>query len=936
MATARPPGGGSTPQARLGIDLSSFQRAPAVAREAGQATAREISNAFKAVQAEQRVALEQARQTTAAVRAQQNQISAVTRAESSVRIAAARAEGVAQQQAARSAAATVIEQQKRITATHRAEIRAREAAERADRASAGGGGQFLGAALGGIGGPVGALAGGLAAGSPALAAGLAVGQAARFTFESSQLSVAYGRQRLAAENLAGSTATLNAMMEAYTRASGGAVAKTSALANVTRLQAVGFGDSAAEVERFTVAVRGASIAMGTAQDQMSQEVQLAISNQSLRRLDQIGLGITEVNDRIAQLRAQNQGMTREAAFQEAILGLLTEKFGALAESAEGQATGVEQLSAAWKDFGLAAGEATTPVINFMASGISNWLKDTQRDVGLLTDAWNELNIAMRGGTGPGGRLTPITEAQLAELQRGPAAGTPSWLRGGATAEELAPLRAERETLRIRHEALQQAFAEVQQITDRDVSPALERMRFDLDNLSQSIALLDQRIAMAGGGGAPAPPMGAQIRPPGTPDPPFRAVPLEPDQVAALRAREEGFAAIERESARARLEATQTYERQRASTIANYEKQIAREAEDFGRQRANAERKLQMSILDVHQDSARQRAKWEADLERNIAQARADSAEKAAEWESDRAERIAEMRSDSAEREAEIEEKYAKNREKAAEDHRERLMQAAGRLDAVAVREEQREYARAARDAEEAHKERIDEEGESLQEGIDEANKAHAKRLDDEADALAKSERQANDAHQRRLDEQKENDRLRIDEMKDAFEEQKIQEDIERGIRLARQAEDHQDQLDEMGRAHGERIQQIKDHAQEERDQFTEESNAFLEDVGIHNQAWLDEQERINEGVIKRHEELLEAERRALLNRMGQPPGFPSLADPFQHVPPVPSVSQSSTPTSSRSVSIGDVTVQVLGSTNMDESQLYDVVYSAIANVMEDA
>lgn len=817
MANARPPGG-NTPTARIGIDLSSMQAAAGVARAAGQATAREINAMFQAVRTSQQLALQQARQASSTINAQNAQITAAARAESQVRIQQARAESIAQQQAARAAAQVTIQEERRKTAALNAEIRAR-----ARQASFGqGASQFAGAALGGIGGPVGGVLGGLAGGTPAIAAGLAVSAGARAAVDASQVAVAYNRQRVAALSLARSQARLNEMLEAYGRASGGAVDKATALSNVTRLQAVGFGDNAAEVERFTTAVRGSSIAMGRLQDEISQEVQLAISNQSFRRLDQIGLGITEVNNRIDELRAANAGMTREAAFEEAVLGLLIEKFGELAKSAEGAATGTELAGKAAKDARLEIGQLVSTPVNLG---------------GTLLAAW---------------------------------------------------IMAQTESLRGMERAAQDLYAALQRLAGVSVPTGMQQ-RFIESSVARDRGRHPGRSSSTG--------------------PTFND-----DQVAALRRRDEGFADIERESTKARLDETRSYNRQAAQTVANYNKQVLREAQDFGRQRANAERKLQMSILDVAQDSARQRVKWEADMVRAIAEARAETDE-----------RIAELRADSAERVAEIEEDFAKDQEKRTRDHGKRLRDAAANLDAVAVREEQRRYREENQEAKEAHEEQVSDARESLQEAIDDQNKA-----------FDKQEQQQRESLQRRIDEQKENDRLRIEEMKAAFEEQKIQDDIERGIRLERQAQDHNDQLVELERQHGERIQQIKDQAQAERDQWTEESNKFLEDVKIHNQAWLDEQKAINDGVIKLHEELLAAERRAL-----QTPGHPSLADPYvdrtnpfaSHTAPTTSASSFN---NSRSTSFtGDINVSIIGGTNMSAGELRPLMYEVLYDVLDD-
>lgn len=162
-------------------------------------------------------------------------------------------------------------------------------------------------------------------------------------------ATAYGRVKQAAVELAGSQEQLTGLLRAYEEASGGAIDKATALADVTRLQAVGFADSAAELTRFVTAARGASIATGSPVEYLQGQLQLAIANQSMDRLDQIGLGAAEVTGEMERLMAANQGMTREAAYQEAVLGRLIAKYGELATSGAGLASGQELATTALRD-----------------------------------------------------------------------------------------------------------------------------------------------------------------------------------------------------------------------------------------------------------------------------------------------------------------------------------------------------------------------------------------------------------------------------------------------------------------------------------------------------------------------------------------------------------------------------------------------------------
>lgn len=222
-------------------------------------------------------------------------------------------------------------------------------------------------------------------------------QAGRSVVESTEMATAYERQRVAAESLAGSQANLNALLVAYAEASGGAVDKVDSLANVTRLLATGFAKTVPEAERFVRATRGASIALGRPNNEVTQETQLAISNTSVKRLDQIGLGIEEVNARIEELRANNSSWTREMAFQDAVLSVMEEKYGHLTETVEGQATGLERLGAAWRNLRLGMGQAAKGPVDAAAGGIAGALDLS--DNPKTSQAINSLLRAILAGKG---------------------------------------------------------------------------------------------------------------------------------------------------------------------------------------------------------------------------------------------------------------------------------------------------------------------------------------------------------------------------------------------------------------------------------------------------------------------------------------------------------------------------------------------------------
>lgn len=264
--------------------------------------------------------------------------------------------------------------------------------------------------------------------------------------------------------------------------------------------------------------------------------------------------------------------------------------------------------------------------------------------------------------------------------------------------------------------------------------------------------------------------------------------------------------LERDAAKARLDVVRDYERSVAATIAQYNKSALREEEDFQRSRARAI----------------------AEYNRSVAEAIAQAARRESDWQADYNEKIAEMRSDANERLVKLEEDYNEARERAERDHKDRLMEAAARLDAVAVRNEQRNYERQRADAEDAYNDQRSE----IQTALDER----------EADELR--------SHQKRLEQAREADAERLADMQKAFEEQTAQEDFERAIRLQRQAEDHAEQLAEMARAQEERLQQISEQAALEKQALNDAFIEQLNQAGVHRDAWLELQKKQQDEALK--------------------------------------------------------------------------------------
>jgi len=227
---------------------------------------------------------------------------------------------------------------------------------------------------------------------------------------------------------------------------------------------------------------------------------------------------------------------------------------------------------------------------------------------------------------------------------------------------------------------------------------------------------------------------------------------------------------------------------------------------YEQQRTSAISGYEQTLAREAEDFARQRTRQQQELDKSIADIQRNTARREQQWREDLNKRI-----------AEIEEEGQRQLEQMRRDHNLKLMEAAANLDARAVAEEQRRFREQVAQQQQGQDERIDKEREANQERIDEARRADDERIQDLRDALA--ERQA-------------------------------LEDDDRALRLTRMQEDHEAQLEAMAAAQKERIDQINAGAIEERNAAWDGLLDRLDDLGLHNQTWLQMQEDRQEASLR--------------------------------------------------------------------------------------
>ena len=674
-----------------------------------------------------------------------------------------------------------------------------------------------------------------------------VAQLTRLTLQADATATAYRRQSVAAVELAGNQRNLTALLTEYSKATGNQIDKAQSLADVTKLQAIGFADSAAELNEFVTAARGISLAMGSSQEYIIGQLQLAIANQSTMRLDQIGLGVEEVETRIKSLMAADSNLTKAVAYQNAVLGLATEKYGKLAKSLEAQATGAEKASKAWKDLQLQLGEAvSTPVdqvmgllarqLDLAAEGLRSMARDldfVQKQVAKPAPPNSWLTALVLGAANAAG-LMPLLTA------RGPSSSLAENTLGGRVRNQQALVSQAQGGLddaRARGD-----IAGVLRMTGivNEASRELAKLKAQL----MAASLAAERFSRAGTSGLDisALPQAARRT---TSGPSYTA-----GQTDAIKQWSTDVQAIEREAAASRLSATKQYEQQRAETIADYGRQVVREEADFARNRTRAIADYAKAVADAQADAAEQEADAAKSYAKAVANVREDAGKRDAKWQRDYADKIAELRADSNERLIELDADYAKARERAELDHRDRLMGAAARLDAVGVFEEQRAYARQQADAKENYDEQRNKIKKALEEQLADALESQQERLEESREADRERLADLQESFEEQRAEARKNDAQRLVDMQEDFDERIKRENEDRAVALQRQAEDHAAQLAQMATAQAERMASIAEQEAREKKSLEEKFLAEMEAEGIHNENWLKIQAERSKASLK--------------------------------------------------------------------------------------
>jgi hypothetical protein len=661
-----------------------------------------------------------------------------------------------------------------------------------------------------------------------------------------KLATNFQRQMAGGVKLAGSWANLTQEVNAYIEAAGGAVDQTEALSSVIRLNALGFANSTKEVSDFVTAARGISIAMGRDIQSVSEDIALAIGNVSTRRLDQLGLSITEVNKRVEELRRSNADLSHQEAFQQAILSLSTQKFGDLARSAEAQASPVEKAAAHWRDFGLVMGQLVKPQVDAVAKSLD------EATVKATELARHQLKLQMQdqqapsvpggvnfgSGGGPGSVNELIGLSNMA--QQGVDRANQERREGVLSAQQIAAdmktasdhAQAISISLAAGRAAIMLATHDLPQGAP-DITAPTKKMPSKLDTLEKEQPQIFADWVQSGNEIA------------------RKAMQESTDEQMQY---EEQKAKIERDFDQQLLEQEADFNRQRQREEEAFRDQISRIERDAQQRDEKARRDLDQTIQRENRDFGRQQSKWQRDLGKSIGDNNKKEKEDEKKENDDYNERKSKSNEDYNKRIADLNEKYADDRAKAIQDHNDNLADAAAHLDAAAVYEEQRRFSKETQERDQAHNKDLQDEKDHLAEINAEDLKSHNERIKDLKDANNERNKAERESYQTRVDDAKEAldqqisdqqdalaqqlsdaaaaDAQRLQDMNTAFDNEKKQRDLDYGLQLDREKGHHTDEINELDIQHNNRMDQIATQAGAEKDLLDTEFTKRLAQEGV--------------------------------------------------------------------------------------------------------
>lgn len=243
---------------------------------------------------------------------------------------------------------------------------------------------------------------GLFSAATVAAIGAAAIQVGEVVVELGNLGQQVQQQRAYFEVWSGGVANATENLNAMRAAIGNVMTDSEAMASANKLLSMGLARNSTELanlSRMAVMLGGST---RTAQESI-EEFSLLLANQSILRLDTFGISGARVRERIEELQAADEDLTREQAFLNAVMEEGARKVDALAAAGVDATTAAQDLDTAFRGLKEAIGV-----------GLSGPIAEAQSN---LATTLNQLAALVRGTSILNDVLTldPGSEAQLVSI-----------------------------------------------------------------------------------------------------------------------------------------------------------------------------------------------------------------------------------------------------------------------------------------------------------------------------------------------------------------------------------------------------------------------------------------------------------------------------------------------------------------------------------------
>jgi hypothetical protein len=592
-----------------------------------------------------------------------------------------------------------------------------------------------------------------------------------------------------------------AMLAAMRSASNGMISDNSLVLSANKAMLLGVAKNAEDMTKLLEVARARGQAMGLSTAQAFNDLVTGLGRMSPLILDNLGIEI-KGKEKFFDVFAASVGRTADslsdAEKKAALLAEVLRTTGGMIESAgsraETTADKIERLGAQFDNLKKSFGDLIIASgANDFFDALNDSIKQSDQQIEALIKHYKELKQLVAANV-PGANLV-IQDPEV--TARGNIGGDQRVLAG-------------------LNEARARLLEDIANGTRTGAAAQADLARLDsmIAQVNGELGQFGAALLLATGAANNVPAGGFHRNLGGSPEPVTPG--FTTDQTKAIVGWAQSVQKIEADASAARLAATTQFEAQRTAAVASYEEARSREAQDFGISRARQAEDLARNIAGIETQSAKNAARWFEDLNKGIAKAQADSNK-----------RIAELTADSNKRLAEIEADYQKSREQAERDHKDNLLDAAANLDAKAVFQEQKRFAKQSADAKDAHDDAISKERAGL-----------AERTQAEQEHLAERIQADRDAYAQRLQDAKDADAERIAEARRSMAEQQTREDEDRAIRLSRQADDFAAQQTQAAAAQAAKMQDIANAEAAEKTALNDKFTAELEALNLHNGNWL--------------------------------------------------------------------------------------------------